>query len=174
MQEEEEEDIILEYPEDTPLKEVEDSPSETPEASLPSPVVASLPTPKTTSLPATVIIPVWIFLSSTVIIYNNYLFNTLNFKYPVFLVTWHLTFAAIGTRVLQQTTHLLDGTKDVNMNMEMFLKSILPIGVFFSGTLIFGNMAYLYLSVSYIQMLKLPSLSSHGLPKSQNPIVSSR
>jgi hypothetical protein len=32
-------------------------------------------------------------LSSTVIIYNNYLYNTLNFKFPVFLVTWHLGFA---------------------------------------------------------------------------------
>ncbi len=39
------------------------------------------------------IIPLWIFLSSTVILYNNYLYNTLNFKFPVFLVTWHLLFA---------------------------------------------------------------------------------
>jgi hypothetical protein len=28
-----------------------------------------------------------------VIIYNNYLYITLEFKYPVFLVTWHLSFA---------------------------------------------------------------------------------
>jgi hypothetical protein len=44
-------------------------------------------------LSATAIIPVWIVLSSGVIIYNNYIYNTLHFKYPVFLVTWHLTFA---------------------------------------------------------------------------------
>lgn len=44
-------------------------------------------------LSATAIIPVWIVLSSGVIIYNNYIYNTLNFKFPVFLVTWHLTFA---------------------------------------------------------------------------------
>jgi hypothetical protein len=80
------------------------------------------------------------------------------------------------------------------MTKEMFLKSVLPIGVFFSGSLIFGNMAYLYLSVSYIQMLKvnpplppsasrclfnqrhsrqLRSSSSRGPSKSQNPIVNS-
>ncbi|KAF8884867.1 TPT-domain-containing protein [Mucidula mucida] len=100
------------------------------------------------------IIPVWIVLSSAVIIYNNYLYNTLAFKYPVWLVTWHLTFAAIGTRVLQRTTHLLDGVKDVNMTKDMFVKSILPIGLLFSGSLILSNTAYLYLSVSYIQMLK--------------------
>lgn len=44
-------------------------------------------------LNAAAIIPVWIVLSSGVIIYNNYIYNTLNFKFPVFLVTWHLTFA---------------------------------------------------------------------------------
>jgi hypothetical protein len=61
---------------------------------------------------------------------------------------------AIGTRVLQRTTHLVDGVKDVNMTKEMFTRSILPIGVLFSGSLILSNTAYLYLSVSYIQMIK--------------------
>ncbi|KAJ8592948.1 TPT-domain-containing protein [Rhizopogon salebrosus TDB-379] len=105
-------------------------------------------------LSATAIIPVWIVLSSGVIIYNNYIYNTLHFKYPVFLVTWHLTFAAIGTRVLQRTTHLLDGAKDIPVSKDMFFRSILPIGLLFSGSLILSNTAYLYLSVAYIQMLK--------------------
>ncbi|EIW55062.1 TPT-domain-containing protein [Trametes versicolor FP-101664 SS1] len=123
---------------------------------LPSPVSATAaraPASKA-KLSATMIIPVWIILSSAVIIYNNHLYNTLQFRYPVFLVTWHLTFAAIGTRVLQRTTHLVDGAKDVNMSKDMFLRSILPIGLLFSGSLILSNTAYLYLSVAYIQMLK--------------------
>ncbi|KAF8633481.1 hypothetical protein AX15_001408 [Amanita polypyramis BW_CC] len=120
---------------------------------LPTPVSASIPKPKP-RLSAAAIIPVWIVLSSTVIIYNNYLYNTLNFKFPVFLVTWHLGFAAMGTRVLQRTTTLLEGTKDVHMTKEMFIRSILPIGLLFSGSLILSNTAYLYLSVAYIQMLK--------------------
>lgn len=61
---------------------------------------------------------------------------------------------AIGTRVLGKTTHLLDGVKDVNMSKDMFLRSILPIGLLFSASLILSNTAYLYLSVAYIQMLK--------------------
>ncbi|PPR01235.1 hypothetical protein CVT24_005999 [Panaeolus cyanescens] len=125
---------------------------------LPSPVSAQTPKATPTAvkykLSATAIVPVWIVLSSAVIIYNNYLYNTLNFKYPVFLVTWHLAFAAVGTRVLQRTTHLLDGAKDVHMSKDMFVRSILPIGLLFSGSLILSNTAYLYLSVSYIQMLK--------------------
>ncbi|KAK7036673.1 hypothetical protein VNI00_011338 [Paramarasmius palmivorus] len=123
------------------------------ELPLPAPAVAPTPKPKQ-KMAAAVIIPIWIILSSTVIIYNNYLYNTLNFKYPVFTVTYHLTFAAIGTRVLQNTTHLLDGAKEVKMTKDMFFKSILPIGILFSGSLILSNTAYLYLSVSYIQMLK--------------------
>jgi len=105
-------------------------------------------------LSATAIIPIWIALSSSVIIYNNYMYNTLKFEYPVFLVTFHLTFAAIGTRILQRTTNLLDGAKEVHMTQAMFLRSILPIGLLFSGSLILSNTAYLYLSVPYIQMLK--------------------
>ena len=64
---------------------------------LPSPASAcsSKPKPK---LSAAMIIPIWIVLSSGVIIYNNYLYNTLNFKYPVFLVTFHLGFAVRAPR----------------------------------------------------------------------------
>lgn len=68
-----------------PLTSEKDTPSP-----LPVPVSTQPQKPKLT---AVVIIPVWIVLSSTVIIYNNYIYNTLYFKYPVFLVTWHLTFA---------------------------------------------------------------------------------
>jgi hypothetical protein len=121
---------------------------------LPSPVQAQQPAASKLKLSAAAIIPVWIILSSSVIIYNNYLYNTLQFRFPVFLVTWHLTFAAIGTRVLQRTTHLLDGAKDVHISKDMFLRSILPIGLLFSASLILSNTAYLYLSVAYIQMLK--------------------
>jgi hypothetical protein len=148
----------------------------------PEPDVATLPPPASTPSPTSkpksrmttaFIIPIWIVLSSTVIIYNNYLYNTLNFKFPVFLVTWHLGFAvrahydyllhpshsclsqAIGTRILQRTTHLLDGAKDVHLTKDMFVRSILPIGLLFSASLILSNTAYLYLSVAYIQMLKV-------------------
>lgn len=52
-------------------------------------------------------------------------------------------------------THLLDGTKDVHLTKDMFMRSILPIGLLFSGSLILSNTAHLYLSVAYIQMLNV-------------------
>ena len=43
---------------------------------------------------------------------------------------------------------------DVAMTRHMFLTSVVPIGLLFSGTPWFGNASYTYLSVSFIQMLK--------------------
>ncbi|KAF8524365.1 TPT-domain-containing protein [Hysterangium stoloniferum] len=130
--------------------------------SVPATPITPLPTPITTSpaprkLSAAVIIPIWIFLSSSVITYNNYIYNTLHFKYPVFLVTWHLLFASLGTRVLKRTTKLVDGADGGAGSLvtkEVWIRKILPVGALFSGSLVLSNTAYLYLSVAFIQMLK--------------------
>ncbi|OXG86447.1 hypothetical protein C348_01070 [Cryptococcus neoformans Gb118] len=105
-------------------------------------------------LNAAVIIPIWIALSSMVILYNKYLYTNLAYPYPVFITAYHLGCAAIGTRILRVTTNLLDGLDKIEMTRELYFKSILPIGVLFSGSLILSNTAYLTLSVSFIQMLK--------------------
>ena len=42
-------------------------------------------------------------------------------------------------------------------NATRYRTAIVPIGVLFSFSLIFGNVAYMYLSVSFIQMLKVAS-----------------
>jgi hypothetical protein len=57
----------------------------------------------------------------------------------------------------------LDGAKDVPVSKDMFFRSILPIGLLFSGSLILSNTAYLYLSVAYIQMLKVRSSQAYVL-----------
>jgi hypothetical protein len=71
---------------------------------------------------------------------------------PIFLTTFHLVFATVGTRILARTTHLLDGLANVQMTWDRWFRSIVPIGALFSASLIFSNMAYLSLSVSFIQM----------------------
>jgi hypothetical protein len=43
------------------------------------------------------------------------------------------------------------------MTGRVYLRAIVPIGIFFSLSLICGNQAYLYLSVAFIQMLKVRS-----------------
>jgi hypothetical protein len=58
------------------------------------------------------------------------------------------------TQILARTTTLLDGRKTVKMTGRVYLRAIVPIGLFFSLSLICGNVTYLYLSVAFIQMLK--------------------
>lgn len=75
--------------------------------------------------------------------------------YPVILTTYHLMFATLMTQVLARWTTLLDGRKTVKMTSRVYVRAIVPIGVFFSLSLICGNLTYLYLSVAFIQMLKV-------------------
>jgi hypothetical protein len=59
------------------------------------------------------------------------------------------------TQVLARWTTLLDGRHRIKMTPEVYVRAIVPIGASFSLSLIFGNLAYLYLSVAFIQMLKV-------------------
>lgn len=88
------------------------------------------------------------------ILFNKWILATLEFPYPIFLTTWHLLFATIATQILARTTKMLDGRKTVKMTGRVYLRAIVPIGAFFSLSLICGNLAYLTLSVAFIQMLK--------------------
>ncbi|OJJ50412.1 hypothetical protein ASPZODRAFT_129038 [Penicilliopsis zonata CBS 506.65] len=96
----------------------------------------------------------WIALSSGVIIFNKWILHTAGFRFPLFLTTWHLVFATVMTQILAKFTHHLDSRHKVPMTPAVYMRAIVPIGVFFSLSLICGNLAYLYLSVSFIQMLK--------------------
>lgn len=100
-------------------------------------------------------IATWISLSSSVIIFNKWILDTAGFRYPIVLTTWHLAFATLMTQILARTTHVLDSRKKVPMTGKIYLRAIVPIGLMFSLSLICGNLTYLYLSVSFIQMLKV-------------------
>ena len=99
----------------------------------------------------------WIALSSSVILFNKKILHPDIFPYPIILTTWHLIFGTLMTQVLSRTTTLLDGRKKVKMTGRVYLRAIVPIGVFFSLSLMCGNYTYLYLSVAFIQMLKVCS-----------------
>lgn len=118
-----------------------------------NPEVEKAQQPKPSIHPAFYVM-VWIALSSSVILFNKWILDTLNFRYPVILTTYHLSFATIMTQILARYTTLLDGRKTVKMSGRVYLRAIVPIGFFFSLSLICGNLTYLYLSVAFIQMLK--------------------
>ncbi|KAG9246604.1 triose-phosphate transporter family-domain-containing protein [Calycina marina] len=109
---------------------------------------------KAGGLPSVVYVMIWIFFSSSVILFNKWILATLEFPYPVLLTAWHLIFATILTQIMARFTTLLDGRKKQKMNGRIYMRAIVPIGAAFSLSLICGNLTYLYLSVSFIQMLK--------------------
>ncbi|KAI1007973.1 hypothetical protein K3495_g258 [Podosphaera aphanis] len=58
------------------------------------------------------------------------------------------------TQFMARTTTLLDARNKVKMTSRLYYRAIIPIGLFYSASLVCSNQAYLYLSVAFIQMLK--------------------
>ncbi|POS69218.1 hypothetical protein DHEL01_v212388 [Diaporthe helianthi] len=90
-------------------------------------------------------IALWIALSSSVILFNKWILSTAKFEY---------LFATIMTQLMARFTKILDSRHNVPMTPHTYGRAIVPIGVMFSLSLVCGNLAYLTLSVSFIQMLK--------------------
>jgi hypothetical protein len=62
-------------------------------------------------------------------------------------------FATLATQILSRTTDLID--RSTRMNARLYVKAIIPIGLLFSLSLILSNVVYLYLSMAFVQMLKV-------------------
>ncbi|GMH44092.1 hypothetical protein BSKO_12026 [Bryopsis sp. KO-2023] len=92
----------------------------------------------------------WISLSAVVILFNKYLLSYGDFPYPIGLTTIHMGFCSILAYVLVKSGVV----QGVDISFDTYLRAIVPIGVLFSVVLWLNNAAYLYLSVSFIQMLK--------------------
>ncbi|KXZ55918.1 hypothetical protein GPECTOR_2g1469 [Gonium pectorale] len=81
---------------------------------------------------------------------NKYVLSMSGFPYPVALTCTHMLFCSVLAFLLVR----LGFVEAVSITADTYLSCILPIGLLFAGTLWLGNAAYLYLSVSFIQMLK--------------------
>ncbi|PRP88667.1 hypothetical protein PROFUN_02763 [Planoprotostelium fungivorum] len=104
-----------------------------------------------------IIIPLWVTNSIALVLFNKLIFSSqgFGFRYPIFLTTVHLLFATIATRLMRRfNSPLVKGVGDVKMDWTAWSKTILPIAVCFSGSLIMSNVSYLLLTVSFVQILK--------------------
>ncbi|KAK4089356.1 hypothetical protein PCL_11820 [Purpureocillium lilacinum] len=93
----------------------------------------------------------WIFLSNLTILLNKWLIDTAGF--PILLACWHFIFTSVTIHILARTTTLLDSRHSLHITPRIYARTIIPIGVCFSLSLICSNVVYLYLSVAFIQML---------------------
>lgn len=98
-------------------------------------------------------VAIWIFLSFTVIVYNKYILDKkmYNWPFPISLTMIHMSFCASLAVLLVRVLRLVE---PVAMSREVYLSSVVPIGALYSLSLWLSNSAYIYLSVSFIQMLK--------------------
>ena len=97
---------------------------------------------------------IWIFLSFTVIVYNKYILDRklYNWPFPISLTMIHMAFCSSLAFVLVKVVRLVETPSSMSKNL--YISSVVPIGALYSFSLWFSNSAYIYLSVSFIQMLK--------------------
>ncbi|KAM5547896.1 putative sugar phosphate/phosphate translocator [Rosa sericea] len=98
-------------------------------------------------------VAIWIFLSFTVIVYNKYILDRklYNWPFPISLTMIHMAFCSSLAYLLVKVFKLVE---PVSMSRDLYLKSVVPIGALYALSLWFSNSAYIFLSVSFIQMLK--------------------
>ncbi|GAB4832871.1 hypothetical protein Ancab_006887 [Ancistrocladus abbreviatus] len=98
-------------------------------------------------------VAIWIFLSFTVIVYNKYILDRkmYNWPFPVSLTMIHMSFCSLLAFLLIKVFKFVE---PVQISREVYLSSVVPIGALYSLSLWLSNSAYIYLSVSFIQMLK--------------------
>ncbi|KAI7845789.1 hypothetical protein COHA_000702 [Chlorella ohadii] len=94
---------------------------------------------------------IWMGVSISVILFNKWLLAFSGFPFPITLTMWHMSFcSAVGFVCVR----VLGITKSHNLSLRDYTQRVLPIGVLYAASLWLSNSAYLYLSVSFIQMTK--------------------
>lgn len=73
------------------------------------------------------------------------------FPYPIALTMWHMTFCSVVGFICIRVLGLV---KSHNLSARDYMQRVMPIGVLYAASLWLSNSAYLYLSVSFIQMTK--------------------
>ncbi|KAF8110921.1 hypothetical protein N665_0078s0108 [Sinapis alba] len=98
-------------------------------------------------------VAIWIFLSFTVIVYNKYILDKkmYNWPFPITLTMIHMAFCSSLAVLLIKVFKVVE---PVSMSRDTYIRSVVPIGALYSLSLWLSNSAYIYLSVSFIQMLK--------------------
>ncbi|XP_027093742.2 probable sugar phosphate/phosphate translocator At3g17430 [Coffea eugenioides] len=96
---------------------------------------------------------VYILLSSGVILYNKWVLSPkyFNFPFPITLTMIHMGFSGLVAFFLVRVFKVVTPVK---MTFEIYATCVIPISAFFASSLWFGNTAYLFISVAFIQMLK--------------------
>ncbi|KAL3152679.1 hypothetical protein ABBQ38_012274 [Trebouxia sp. C0009 RCD-2024] len=95
---------------------------------------------------------VYMTISSALIVLNQQLMHEDGFRYPMALSGLGMGFSAVASYIACKVFHVVEIKR--TMTVRFYMLRIMPVGLFMALTLHFGNTVYLYLTVSFIQMLK--------------------
>lgn len=93
---------------------------------------------------------IWLSLSSVVILSNKWLLHPMRFPFPVTLTCWHMIVSAAVGAVAVMSGQVTQ----TRLSWQTWAAVCLPIGALSAASLFFGNMAFMYLTVAFMQMLK--------------------
>ncbi|RYR01916.1 hypothetical protein Ahy_B06g080778 [Arachis hypogaea] len=95
----------------------------------------------------------YVYLLLYISLSSGWLLSTLhfNFPFPITLTMIHMAFSGSVSFLL---IRVLKVVSPVKMTFNIYATCVVPISAFFAASLWFGNTAYLYISVAFIQMLK--------------------
>jgi hypothetical protein len=91
----------------------------------------------------------WITLSVALILFNKWLMQYGGFPLPLTLCALHMASSFTLASIFR-----LFGFVDANLSMEQIVKLVVPTGLLFAAAICTGNEAFLFLTVSFIQMVK--------------------
>lgn len=95
---------------------------------------------------------VWMVVSSALIFLNKHLMSTGGFHFPMALSGLGMAFSSIAAWFCCRVIKVVDAKKVVTW--RFYITKLMPIGLLMAATLHFGNLVYLHLTVSFIQILK--------------------
>ena len=93
---------------------------------------------------------VWLALSSSVVLSNKWMLRPMRFPFPVTLTCWHMAVSAVVGAAAIATGKVAKQ----QLSWGTWAKICLPVGALSAASLFFGNTAFMYLTVSFMQVLK--------------------
>lgn len=102
----------------------------------------------------------WLGLSATLVCFNKYMYlerdnGGFGFPFPLAITWFHMLAGLIATNVIKRVRpDWMPVAAEGRLSLKQLVRNILPIGIVFALYLGIGNRVYLYLPVSFVQMLK--------------------
>jgi drug/metabolite transporter (DMT)-like permease len=102
---------------------------------------------------------VWAALGISLIFFNKFIFlpsgTGFDFPFTIFLMWLHALTGTIATNIVRVAQpSLMPAVADKSLTAKTYVINIFPVAILQAAALGLGNMAYLHISVAYIQMVK--------------------